>query len=290
VARILWASCVLFAVVGCSPTLAPEPRATLPRPAARQPAPARLQLAAAALATLDAATGQPPDLYLRCHDPAGCELAVGMLVFPGEPLPERCTATLIGPDQILTASHCLAQGARSAGASCAGAWMAFPSRSPERASEIEWIACKRVLEVSVAPDGSALHQEFARLQLAGPSTRAPLELDARPLAEHSIVRVISVTPHPVYPRTLGLESRLCLSVSSQPAVAALGLEADRVGWLASCPIYAGNSGSPVLDRDGRVRAIVHGGTWTGFEMGVTSSVAAFSPAPASGAASAAGAR
>jgi hypothetical protein len=196
-----------------------------------------------------------------------------MLVFPGEPLPERCTATLIAPDQVLTASHCVAEGARRAGASCAGAWMAFPSRDPGRDSEVEWIACQRVLEVYTAPDASALHPEFARLELAAPSMRTPLLLDAEPVDEDSIVRVVSVTPHPIYPRVMSLDSQLCRSVANDPAVAALGEAATRVGWLSSCPIRGGNSGSPVLDRAGHVRAIVHGGTWATFAMGVTSRVA-----------------
>ena len=41
---------------------------------------------------------------------------------------------------------------------------------------------------------------------------------------------------------------------------ALGPEAASVGWLESCPIARGNSGSPVLDSDEHIRAIVHGGT------------------------------
>jgi hypothetical protein len=196
-----------------------------------------------------------------------------MLVFPGEPLPERCTATLIAPDLVITASHCVAEGARRADASCAGAWMAFPSRDPGRDSEVEWIACQRVLEVYTAPDASALHPEFARLELAAPSMRTPLLLDAEPVDEDSIVRVVSVTPHPIYPRVMSLDSQLCRSVANDPAVAALGEAATRVGWLSSCPIRGGNSGSPVLDRAGHVRAIVHGGTWATFAMGVTSRVA-----------------
>lgn len=236
--------------------------------------PSRLQpRLTAAPAPVSTTPDLPPDVYLRCADPGGCNLAVGMLVFPGEPLPERCTATLVAPDQILTASHCVAEAARRAGDSCAGAWMAFPSRDPNRDSEIEWIACRRVLEVFTAPDDSALHPEFARLELAAPSMRTPLLLDSEPVAEDSIVRVVSVTPHPIYPRVMSLESRLCRSVSNEPAVAALGAEASRVGWLSNCPIRGGNSGSPVLDRAGHVRAIVHGGTWATFAMGVTSRVA-----------------
>jgi len=45
-----------------------------------------------------------------------------------------------------------------------------------------------------------------------------------------------------------------------------------VGWLASCPIAGGNSGAPVIDYDGQVRAIVHGGTSLHSQFGVTSTL------------------
>ena len=62
-------------------------------------------------------------------------------------------------------------------------------------------------------------------------------------------------------------------IDSQPAERALGAEAKNVGWLMNCPIARGNSGSPVIDYAGRVRAIVHGGTELSAGVGVTSLLA-----------------
>src|SRR5262245_31557337 len=49
------------------------------------------------------------ELYVRCDEERRCPSAVGMLVVeePTGSTPERCTASLIGPDRALTASHCL---------------------------------------------------------------------------------------------------------------------------------------------------------------------------------------
>lgn len=195
-----------------------------------------------------------------------------MLVVGGNPAeqPERCTASLIGGDRVLTASHCLDAAERHTGAACTGTWVFFPETADAPA---ESIACQRILAASVVPNEDALHQEHAVLQLEHSSRRAPLAIDPTPPEPDSIVTVVSITPHPIYGTTHALASRLCRVIDSTPAERALGKAAASVGWLASCPIARGNSGSPVLDHAGRIRAIVHGGTALSSAFGVTSSLA-----------------
>lgn len=192
-----------------------------------------------------------------------------MLIVDSQPgiEPERCTAALIDGNRVLTASHCLAQADRRAGAHCDRTWVAFPETAGAPA---EWIACERVIAATEVVDDDALHEEHAVLQLAGVSARAPLRIDPAPPEPGSIVTVVSVTPHPVYGSTHALATRLCRAIDSTPAERALGAPALNVGWLASCPIARGNSGSPVLDYQGRIRAIVHGGTSLDSAFGVTS--------------------
>jgi hypothetical protein len=219
-----------------------------------------------------AAGSRSSELYVGCEDRASCPNAVGMLVVEEDAAaePERCTATLIARDRVLTASHCLAAAERHAGAKCDQTWVAFPETSDAPA---ERVTCERVvLAVEIASD-DALHQEHAILQLARAVARTPLAIDPRPPAPNSIVTVVSVTPHPVYGSTHTLSTRLCRVIDSAPAVDALGPQASSVGWLASCPIERGNSGSPVLDYEGRIRAVVHGGTALSSALAVTSSLA-----------------
>jgi hypothetical protein len=213
-----------------------------------------------------------PDLFVRCEDPTNCPEAVGMLVVDSVPSeePVRCTVTLIRSDRVITASHCLEASDRRAGASCARTWVMFPQTSSAPA---ESIACGGVVEATEVIADSALHQEHAVLQLERSSTRTPLPIDLRPLEPGSIVTVASVTPHPVYGATHALSTRLCRVIDATPAQRALGEDAGNVGWLANCPIARGNSGSPVIDYDGAVRAIVHGGTALSSGYGVTSVLA-----------------
>lgn len=213
-----------------------------------------------------------PELFVRCEDIDNCPDAVGMLVVDVTPNeePSRCTVTLIQGDRAITASHCLAPASRHAGAPCPHTWLMFPQTSSAPA---ESIACRRVVEATDVVSESALHQEHAVLQLERSSARSHLAVERHPLEPGSIVTVASITPHPVYGSTHALATRLCRVIDSTPAERALGEEARNVGWLANCPIARGNSGSPVIDYSGVVRAIVHGGTALSSGFGVTSVLA-----------------
>jgi hypothetical protein len=212
------------------------------------------------------------ELHVRCDDPTSCPSAVGLLVVEGVPgsVPERCTISLIAPDKALTASHCLASDQRHAGASCEQTWLSFPQTADAAA---ETVGCARVLSAVTDASGDALHQEHAVLLLQRPLARRAFAVDATPPDANSIVTVVSVTPHPVYGSSHALRTRLCRSIDSEPAQAALGPLAANVGWLSSCPIARGNSGSPVLDTEQRIRALVHGGTALSSGYAVTSAPA-----------------
>lgn len=261
-------ACMIASGAACASSARPVPRVVVRHQAASHEA-TRLETPAPP----EPPVGTPPDLFVRCEDRSHCPNAVGMLVVDDDAgvEPERCTATLIDRDRVLTVSHCLSPSERHAGAACARTWIAFPETEDAPA---EWIACARVVTATESVNRDGLHQEHAVLQLVHASTRAPLAIDPSPPAPGSIVTVVSVTPHPVYGSTHALATRLCRAIDSTPAQQALGDAAANVGWLASCPIEHGNSGSPVLDYDGRIRAIVHGGTSISSAFGVTSGVTA----------------
>jgi len=211
----------------------------------------------------------PPPFDLRCEDPAACPESVGMVVFPAEGEPERCTAALLGPRRLLTASHCLPVALRAPGASCRGAWAAFPQSGHRDA---EWIECDGVEAALPVADDEVLRPDYAVLRLRSPVSRVPLIVEPVAVRVGSIVTVVSVTPHRVYGTQHRLEARLCRVRGVDFAEGALGPRAADVGWLSDCPIRPGNSGSPVLDREGRLRAIVHGGSHPFFQVGVTSRI------------------
>lgn len=182
--------------------------------------------------------------------------AVGAFLRARAPEPEQCTATLVAPTLVVTASHCLRPRDRVQGGGCDDTWIVLPA-ADDRPRES--IACAGVVYATTLLTEDALEPDVALLRLARATSRVPLALDASALAEGTIVSVASVTPHPIYATVHHREARLCRVMEPARATSALGPAAATVGWLEGCRIEVGNSGSPVIDPSSAVRAIVHGG-------------------------------
>lgn len=174
------------------------------------------------------------------------EFRVAFSLCPGErffeqPVGASCTASLVGPDLMLTAGHCISEVTCSGKKFVFGFEMGMNGEWPSKVPASDVYSCSAIVARS---NGNT--RDFAVVRLDRPVTgREPLRLNraAAPVGGDGVF--VIGTP-------LGL-----------PLKVADGARVRRVGedsFLTDLDTYGGNSGSPVFNaRTGLVEGILIGG-------------------------------
>ena len=206
----------------------------------------------------------PPRYEIECTVDGACAESVALLVglsAPEEPM--RCTAALIGERTAITAGHCVATEL-STGGSCVGVWLGFAG-AKDRTTE--WVGCRRIASATIHPP-ALLSPDYAIIELDREVRRAPYPIDREPVSSGQIVRMVSVTADRFYDRVHQVRSRRCV-VDDNGSLAPWSPHApSSIRVLSSCPVRAGRSGAPVLDQEGRMRGLIHGGGPRYFAFGL----------------------
>jgi hypothetical protein len=206
----------------------------------------------------------PPRYEVLCPTGEACNESVALLVGLSAPSePTRCTAALIGPRTAITARHCVVWEASDGGA-CADVWLGFPrvdGRVPE------WVGCKRITSASTS-DGTLLSPDYAVLELDQDTARPSIPLGEGEIASGEVVRMVSVTADRFYDDVHEVRSRRCVVDDKRRLSAWSSTPSPSIQVLSSCPIREGSSGAPVLDREGRLRGLVHAGGPPYFAFGL----------------------
>ncbi len=197
----------------------------------------------------------PPRYEIECPVGEVCNPSVALLVgLSGPQEPMRCTAALIGSRTAITAGHCVSWEL-SVGGRCEGVWLGFSKRDDHRG---EWVECERVMAGQTASN-TLLSPDYAVLELREEVARPPIPLGTGEVDAGQVVQMVSVTADRFYDRVHEVRSRRCVVDDNRSLLPWSPIAPPTIRVLSSCPIREGSSGSPVLDGDGRMQGLIHGG-------------------------------
>lgn len=205
---------------------------------------------------------------LICALPNSCPSEIGELVMINNGHSTFCTATLIGPDLILTASHCLSTSTaeplkgrttaspiktRNSGTSSdlmGGCWVRFPEQNlPERSNEsaVSLIKCSKIISASTIDpnDHKNLQADFAIIRLATSSNRPFLKINALNIGQNRTnTNLIYGTR--LKPQAHELSFIFCVRNDNFDVSPLLSNRKHTI-IFPSCGVESGFSGGPILD-------------------------------------------
>lgn len=210
------------------------------------------------------------EAQVKCESPETCPANVAMIIIKEKSGLSQCTGFLIGPQTLMTNSHCLPKELRTSGASCADLTAVFASVDGQNTGER--VPCEKVEFASTiaSDEGSRLavdlerrnrpQADFAILHLKNPTSRPPLPLGDEGLQDKEALTALTIDPVSDVNPGGTLRRKNCTAVAgSVLAPDFTGKNAGRfapVAALSDCEILHGNSGSPLVDEQGRVRAVL----------------------------------
>jgi len=194
------------------------------------------------------------DARVTCEDAGNCNPSVGLLVARHQDGVSICTAFLTGPSTVYTNSHCVPEDLKK-GDSCEGKMeILFPAT--QSINEVK-TSCKSVsLRSNHELPNVMLSQDIAILELKSPVERSPLGISLKAVESGEEISIVSMNPSsnsaPV--GTISLE-RKCTAIGNTMFNADNTLGSSPILFFSDCKVISGNSGSPLIDSNGLVRAV-----------------------------------
>ncbi|RZA09688.1 MAG: serine protease [Proteobacteria bacterium] len=190
-----------------------------------------------------------------CAPGAKCSPSIGMLSLIDGGQASQCSASLVAPDIIATNGHCVPEDLRQPGASCAGrAWMNFVSAEGFE-SQIE---CESVLFVEKVKTPFVQETpDYAFYRLKTKSLRPFLRVSRAGFADGEAVNFERVDPVKAEGKIYGVQyPHTCTAIQHSLTSIAATRDNAPIVMVADCPTIWGNSGSPLIGRDGTIRGVI----------------------------------
>ena len=178
-----------------------------------------------------------------------CPSGVGLLSVANPTGAILCSATLIGPDLVLTASHCVPPDLTAPGSDCTNrAWINFPDGTQA--------GCGRVLSASTLSQTEPT-PDYAFLQLKAPVSETPLTVSHDGFDNNGVYTAVKMDPEESDSGPMGyIIMAPCKAVLGSLAMPNATTPTSGIIPFGDCEIVHGNSGAPITDSSGAIRGII----------------------------------
>lgn len=196
---------------------------------------------------------------VTCGNTQDCPSSVALLSFQDTCGAGMCTAFLIAQDLAVTNSHCVPE-----------AWKANPKNQkslmvlnfPSTQNRLsESVSVREIVKWSnisgESPTETGKRPDYALLKLSRPVYRDTLSFDSSGVKDLTKLTLVAVTPQSRLAIRGLLEVKSCQSMMGSSIQPSYDHPETSVISFSDCELIHGNSGSPILGSDGKVKAIAH---------------------------------
>lgn len=173
----------------------------------------------------------------------------------------QCTGFLVAPGIVATNSHCIPDEVKADANKCPiHLGIKFP-KTANRAEESH--ICEKLLFASQivaehGTEGYLANPDFAFFSIKTPSTRQPFQFTRQGISDNEELTAFTVNPTSEYEARGELKKKSCVAIKGSSLITGDSHPLSDIALVfgSQCKMIGGNSGSPIIARDGRVAGLL----------------------------------